>query len=317
VSKHRKLIILGSGPAGYTAGIYSSRANLNPLIISGRLPGGQLMTTTDVDNWPGEKNGIQGPDLMENFQKQAERFGTEIVHDEIKDVLLNHRPFSLVGETCTYTCDSLIIATGASAKYLGLSSETKFLGRGVSSCATCDGYFYKNKEVAVVGGGNTAVEESLFLSNIASRVTLIHRRDRLKSEKILEEKILKRSLNGRIKIIWSSEVKEILGDDKKGVHSMQIINNITSKEEFINVSGIFIAIGHSPNTKIFKNKIDIDNNGYIKVKSGLSGQYTSTNIKGVYAAGDVIDSIYRQAVTSAATGCMAAIDSEKYLDSLM
>lgn len=314
MANHHKLIILGSGPAGYSAAIYAARANLNPVIITGMQPGGQLTTTTDVDNWPGEPDGIMGPDLMEKLQKQAERFDTQIVFDTINSVDLKNKPFKLVGEVEQYTCDALIIATGATARYLGLESEEKFMGKGVSACATCDGFFYKNKDVAVVGGGNTAVEEALFLSNIAKSVTLIHRRDTLRSEKILIDKLMEKSQNGNINIIWDSTLEEVLGNDM-GVDSLRIKNVKTKQETTIDVAGVFIAIGHTPNTDIFKDQLDMENN-YIKVKSGLSGDATQTSIKGVYAAGDVADHVYKQAVTSAGTGCMAALDAEKYLDGL-
>ncbi|AJC49378.1 thioredoxin-disulfide reductase [Allofrancisella guangzhouensis] len=315
MANHHKLIILGSGPAGYTAAIYAARANLNPVIITGMQPGGQLTTTTDVDNWPGEPDGIMGPDLMEKLQKQAERFNTQITYDTINSVNLQDRPFKLVGELGKYTCDALIIATGATAKYLGLESEEKFMGKGVSACATCDGFFYKNKDVAVIGGGNTAVEETLFLSNIAKSVTLIHRRNTLKSEKILIDKLMEKSKNGNVNIVWDTTLEEVCGTDM-GVDSLKIKNVKTKEESKIKVEGVFIAIGHTPNTSIFTGQIEMEN-GYIKVKSGLAGDATQTNIKGVFAAGDVADHIYKQAVTSAGTGCMAALDAEKYLDRLL
>ncbi|KEI35548.1 thioredoxin reductase [Francisella sp. W12-1067] len=315
MANHHKLIILGSGPAGYTAAIYAARANLNPIIITGMQPGGQLTTTTDVDNWPGEPDGIMGPDLMEKLQKQAERFDTQITYDTINSVDLQNKPFKLVGELGEYTCDALIIATGATAKYLGLESEEKFMGKGVSACATCDGFFYKNKDVAVVGGGNTAVEEALFLSNIAKSVTLIHRRDSLRSEKILIDKLMEKAQNGNVNIIWNTTLEEVLGDDM-GVNALRIKNIKTNEESKIDVTGVFIAIGHTPNTGIFEGQLEMES-GYIKVKSGLAGDATQTNIKGVFAAGDVADHIYKQAVTSAGTGCMAALDAEKYLDSLI
>lgn len=314
MANHHKLIILGSGPAGYTAAIYAARANLNPVIITGMQPGGQLTTTTDVDNWPGEADGIMGPELMEKLQKQAERFNTQIVYDSINSVNLQERPFKLVGEVEEYTCDALIISTGASAKYLGLPSEEKFMGKGVSACATCDGFFYKGKDVAVIGGGNTAVEEALFLSNIAKTVTLIHRRDSLRSEKILIDKLLSKAETGNINIIWDTTLEEILGTDM-GVNSIRVKNVKTNSEQTINVEGVFIAIGHTPNTAIFNDQLEMKN-GYLKVKSGLEGDATQTNIKGVFAAGDVADHVYKQAVTSAGTGCMAALDAEKYLDGL-
>ena len=290
------------------------RANLNPVIITGMQPGGQLTTTTDVDNWPGEPNGIMGPELMDKLQKQAERFDTQIVYDTINSVELTDRPFKLVGEIEEYTCDALIISTGATAKYLGLESEEKFMGKGVSACATCDGFFYKNKDVAVIGGGNTAVEEALFLSNITKSVTLIHRRDSLRSEKILIDKLMEKAENGNINILWDTTLEEVCGDDM-GVDSIKVKSVKTSEITKLDVHGVFIAIGHTPNTDIFKDQIDMKN-GYIKVKSGLTGDATQTNIQGVYAAGDVADHIYKQAVTSAGTGCMAALDAEKYLDEL-
>ena len=314
MATHHKLIILGSGPAGYTAAIYAARANLNPVIITGMQPGGQLTTTTDVDNWPGEADGILGPQLMENLQKQAERFDTQIVYDSINAVELTNKPFKLIGEVEEYTCDALIIATGATAKYLGLESEKKFMGKGVSACATCDGFFYKNKDVAVIGGGNTAVEEALFLSNIAKSVTLIHRRNSLKSEKILIDKLMEKSQTGNIKILWDTTLEEVCGDEM-GVDSIRVKSVKTNEITKFDIHGVFIAIGHTPNTSIFANQIDMEN-GYIKVKSGLTGDATQTNIQGVYAAGDVADHVYKQAVTSAGTGCMAALDAEKYLDGL-
>lgn len=314
MANHHKLIILGSGPAGYTAAIYAARANLNPVVITGMEPGGQLTTTTDVDNWPGEPDGIMGPDLMEKLQKQAERFDTQITYDTINSVDLQTRPFKLTGEVDEYTCDALIISTGATAKYLGLESEEKFMGKGVSACATCDGFFYKNKDVAVVGGGNTAVEEALFLSNIAKSVTLIHRRDSLRSEKILIDNLMEKAQNGNINIIWDTTLEEVLGDDM-GVNALRIKNVKTNEESQIDVMGVFIAIGHTPNTGIFDGQLEMEN-GYIKVKSGLTGNATQTSIEGVYAAGDVADHVYKQAVTSAGTGCMAALDAEKFLDNL-
>ena len=314
MANHHKLIILGSGPAGFTAAIYAARANLKPVVITGMQPGGQLTTTTDVDNWPGEADGIMGPELMANLQKQAERFDTEIVYDSINAVDLQTRPFKLMGDLEEYTCDALIISTGASAKYLGLESEEKFAGKGVSACATCDGFFYKNKDVAVIGGGNTAVEEALFLSNFVKSVTLIHRRDSLKSEKILIDKLMEKSKTGNINIIWDTTLEEILGDDM-GVNAIRIKNKHTQAEQKIDVHGVFIAIGHTPNTTLFNGQLDMEN-GYLKVQSGLHGNATQTNIAGVYAAGDVADHIYKQAVTSAGTGCMAALDAVKYLDGL-
>lgn len=311
--QHRKLIILGSGPAGYTAAIYASRANLNPTILTGMEQGGQLTTTTDVDNWPGDVEGLQGPDLMERMKQHAERFNTEIIFDSIKAVDLNVRPFQLTGEFNNYTCDALIIATGASARYLGLPSEQAFMGKGVSACATCDGFFYKQKPVAVIGGGNTAVEEALYLANIASHVTVIHRRDQFRSEKILADRLIERSKNGNVSIEWDHVLDEVLGDDK-GVTGIRIKNIKTGDSKEVTVDGCFIAIGHDPNTKIFKGQLEMNESGYLKIQSGLNGNATQTSIKGVFAAGDVADHIYRQAITSAGTGCMAALDAEKYLD---
>ena len=314
--QHHKLIILGSGPAGYTAAIYAARANLNPVIITGMQPGGQLTTTTDVDNWPGEDAGIQGPELMEKLQKQAERFNTQMVYDHINQVDLAKRPFALISENDEYSCDALIIATGASAKYLGLPSEEAFMGKGVSACATCDGFFYRNKEVAVIGGGNTAVEEALHLSSIAKHVTLVHRRDELRAEKILIDHLMKKTVEqgGNITIKWFHTLDEVLGDDM-GVTGMNIKNVQTAEIEKIEVDGVFIAIGHTPNTAIFDNQLKMKD-GYLQVNSGLEGNATQTSVEGVYAAGDVIDYVYKQAVTSAGTGCMAALDAEKYLDQL-
>nr|WP_235826890.1 thioredoxin-disulfide reductase [Facilibium subflavum] len=311
---HHKLIILGSGPAGYTAAIYAARANLNPVIITGMVPGGQLTTTTDVDNWPGEEKGIQGPELMEKLQQQAERFNTQMVYDHINQVDLQNRPFTLTGEAGSYTCDALIIATGATAKYLGLPSEEQFMGKGVSACATCDGFFYKGKDVIVVGGGNTAVEEALYLSNIAKTVTLVHRRDQLRAEKILIDQFNQKCKDGNISAKWFHVLDEVVGDDS-GVTGVRIKNVQTGEITDAPIDGVFIAIGHSPNTQIFTDQLAMEN-GYIKVKSGLQGNATATNIPGVFAAGDVIDHVYKQAVTSAGTGCMAALDAEKYLDNL-
>jgi thioredoxin reductase (NADPH) len=313
-TEHHKLIILGSGPAGYTAAVYAARANLNPVVIAGIQPGGQLTTTTDVDNWPGAQEGLQGPILMQEMQSHAERFNTEVIYDHINKTDLKVRPFVLEGDEKTYTCDALIITTGATAKYLGLESEEKFMGKGVSACATCDGFFYRKKPVAVIGGGNTAVEEALYLSNIASEVTLVHRRDELRSEKILIDQIKQKSQNGNIKFKWFNTLDEVLGDEM-GVTGINIKDTKSGKIETLKVDGVFIAIGHKPNTDIFADQIDMEN-GYIKVKSGLSGNATATNIEGVFAAGDVMDHIYRQAITSAGTGCMAALDAEKYLDQL-
>jgi thioredoxin reductase (NADPH) len=309
--KHYSLLILGSGPAGYTAAIYAARANLNPVIITGMQQGGQLITTTEVDNWPGDVEGVQGSELMERMQQHAERFNTEIIFDHINKTDLSQRPFKLSGDNGDYTCDALIIATGASAQYLGLESEEAFKGRGVSACATCDGFFYRNKPVAVIGGGNTAVEEALYLSNIASKVTVIHRRDKFRSEKILADKLLEKAKNGNVEIEWFSELDEVLGDDM-GVTGIRIKNKDGSTKE-IDVHGVFIAIGHTPNTEIFAGQLDM-NHGYIKVKSGIEGNATSTSVEGVFAAGDVMDSVYKQAITSAGAGCMAALDAEKFLD---
>ena len=312
-TKHSRLLILGSGPSGYTAAVYAARANLDPVMITGMEQGGQLMTTTDVDNWPGDHEGVQGPDLMERMKKHAERFDTEIIFDHINSVDFSSRPFKLKGNN-DYTCDALIISTGASAMYLGLASEEKFKGRGVSACATCDGFFYRNQKVAVIGGGNTAVEEALYLSNIADEVILVHRRDALRSEKILQDQIKEKAKNGNITIMWDNTLEEVLGNDT-GVTGMRIKNVKSNETQDIDVHGIFIAIGHKPNTDIFKGQIDMVN-GYITVNSGTSGNATQTSIEGIYAAGDVMDHVYRQAITSAGTGCMAALDAEKYLDKL-
>lgn len=311
---HHKLIILGSGPAGYTAAIYAARANLNPVIITGTQPGGQLTTTTDVDNWPGEENGIQGPELMQKLQAQAERFNTQMIYDHINQVDLNNRHLTLIGDNDQYTCDALIIATGASAKYLGLPSEEAFMGKGVSACATCDGFFYRGKDVAVIGGGNTAVEEALYLSNIAKTVTLIHRRDELRAEKILIDQLMKKSKEGNIRFEWFHTLDEVLGNDA-GVTGVRIKDVKANSTKELAVDGVFIAIGHTPNTQIFSDQLKMEN-GYITVNSGLAGNATQTSIEGVYAAGDVMDHVYKQAVTSAGTGCMAALDAEKYLDAL-
>ena len=311
---HHKLIIIGAGPAGYTAAVYAARANLNPVIITGIEPGGQLMTTTDVENWPGDPDDLQGPDLMARMLKHAEKFDTKMVSDYINAVDLEQRPFVLKGDSDNYTCDALIIATGASAKYLGLESEEAFKGRGVSACATCDGFFYRDKPVAVIGGGNTAVEEALYLSNIASKVYLVHRRDTLRSEKILIDRIKAKSENGNIEFIWDHELDEVLGD-KMGVTGMNVKSVKSGELRKIDLDGVFIAIGHSPNTQIFKDQLEM-NHGYLTVGSGQNGNATQTTIEGVYAAGDVSDHIYRQAITSAGTGCMAALDAEKYLDAL-
>ena len=313
-NKHSRLIILGSGPAGYTAAVYASRANLSPTLITGLEQGGQLMTTTEVDNWPGDVEGLQGPALMERMRLHAERFNTEIVFDHINNVDLKNRPFTLKGDSGTYTCDALIIATGASAMYLGLDSEETFKGRGVSACATCDGFFYKGRDVAVIGGGNTAVEEALYLSNIAAHVTVVHRRDKFRSEKILSDQLVEKAKSGNVTIVWNHELDEVLGDDS-GVTGMRIKNIQDGSTKDISVHGIFVAIGHKPNTDIFEGQLDM-NHGYLKVKSGTEGNATMTSVEGVFAAGDVSDHIYRQAITSAGTGCMAALDAERYLDNL-
>ncbi len=313
-TRHVPLLILGSGPAGYTAAVYAARANLKPVLITGMAQGGQLMTTTDVDNWPADADGVQGPALMERFQKHAERFHTEIVFDHIHTTKLTEKPMTLIGDAGTYTCDALIIATGASAQYLGLPSEEAFSGKGVSACATCDGFFYKNQPVAVIGGGNTAVEEALYLANIASHVTLVHRRDKLRGEKILQDKLFEREKAGKVTIKWNSTLDEILGD-KTGVTGMRIKNVSSGAAEDIALQGVFIAIGHKPNTDLFVGQIEMEG-GYIVTQGSRNGNATATNLPGVFAAGDVQDHIYRQAVTSAATGCQAALDAERYLDHL-
>jgi thioredoxin reductase (NADPH) len=312
--KHCRLLILGSGPAGYTAAIYAARANLNPVLVTGMEQGGQLMTTTDVDNWPGDDNGVQGPDLMTRMQQHAERFDTEIVFDYIHKVELDQRPFRLSGDSAQYICDALIIATGASAQYLGLDSETAFKGKGVSACATCDGFFYRGQKVAVVGGGNTAVEEALYLSNIAEHVTLIHRRDSLRAEKILQKQLLDKVDGGNISIEWNHTLDEVLGDNS-GVTGIRIKNMQDGNIKQLDLHGLFIAIGHKPNTDIFIDQLDM-RDGYVQVNSGIQGNATATSVAGVFAAGDVMDHIYRQAITSAASGCMAALDAERYLDAL-
>ena len=312
--KHCRLLILGSGPAGYTAAVYGARANLSPVVITGVEQGGQLMTTTDVDNWPGDAEGVQGPELMARMQKHAERFDTEVVFDHIKEVDLHNRPFRLSGDSGAYTCDALIIATGASAKYLGLPSEEAFKGKGVSACATCDGFFYKNKPVAVIGGGNTAVEEALYLANIASHVHVVHRRDAFRAEKILINKLLQKAQGGNVTIHWNHVLDEVLGDEG-GVTGIRIRHTGDEGTTDIDLHGVFIAIGHQPNTGIFEGQLDMDH-GYIRVHSGIRGNATATSVAGVFAAGDVADSVYRQAVTSAGSGCMAALDAEKYLDKL-
>jgi thioredoxin reductase (NADPH) len=309
--EHHRLIILGSGPAGWTAALYAARANLNPVVITGIQQGGQLTTTTDVDNWPGDENGVQGPDLMIRMQNHAERFDTQTIFDHINSVDLKSSPFKLYGNA-SYTCDSLIIATGASAQYLGLKSEQEYMGKGVSACATCDGFFYRNQAVAVIGGGNTAVEEALYLSNICSKVTLVHRRDKLRAEKMLQDKLFDKCENGNIEIKWNQNLNEVVGDEN-GVTAVRLKSSITPNIEEIKVQGVFIAIGHKPNTDIFENQLDM-NNGYIRINGGLEGNATETSIKGVFASGDVADQVYRQAVTSAGSGCMAALDAEKFLD---
>jgi thioredoxin reductase (NADPH) len=313
-SNHHRLMILGSGPAGYTAAVYAARANLNPVLITGMEIGGQLTTTTDVDNWPGDVEGLQGPALMERMQQHAERFQTQIIFDHIVNVDLKTRPFVLKGDSTTYTCDALIIATGASARYLGLESEKAYQGRGVSACATCDGFFYRNKTVCVIGGGNTAVEEALYLSHIAASVTLVHRRDTLRAEKILQDKLFEKAKTGNIKLIWNNTLDEVLGDGAKvtGARLRNLQNNETQE---LTMDGVFIAIGHTPNTSLFNGQLDM-RDGYLIIRSGLQGMATATNIPGVFACGDVADNVYRQAVTSAGFGCMAALDAEKYLDAV-
>ena len=313
-TKHNTLLILGSGPAGYTAAVYAARANLKPVLITGLAQGGQLMTTIDVDNWPADAMGVQGPELMERFQKHAERFQTEIIFDHIHTAKLTEKLITLIGDQGTYTCDALIIATGASAQYLGLPSEEAFMGRGVSGCATCDGFFYKGQDVAVIGGGNTAVEEALYLANIARSVTVVHRRDQFRSEKILIDKLMEKVRNGNIKLALNHVLEEVLGD-QSGVTGMRIKSTQDNSTQTINLQGVFIAIGHKPNTDIFTGQLDMEN-GYIVTRGGGQGNATATSIPGVFAAGDVQDHIYRQAVTSAASGCMAALDAEKYLDHL-
>jgi thioredoxin reductase (NADPH) len=313
-ARHSKLLILGSGPAGYTAAVYAARANLKPVIITGMAQGGQLMTTTEVDNWPADADGVQGPDLMARFEKHAARFGTEMIFDHIHTAKLTEKPMRLIGDSGEYTCDALIIATGASAQYLGLPSEQAFSGKGVSACATCDGFFYKNQPVAVIGGGNTAVEEALYLANIASHVTVVHRRDKFRAEKIMQDHLFEKEKAGKVTIKWDSVLDEVLGD-KTGVTGMRIKNVKSGATEDINLMGVFIAIGHKPNTDIFTGQLDMEN-GYIVTKGGREGNATAASIPGVFAAGDVQDHIYKQAITSAATGCQAALDAEKYLDSL-
>ena len=311
---HHRLIILGSGPAGYTAAVYAARANLQPALITGLEQGGQLMTTTEVDNWPGDVEGLMGPDLMVRMQQHAERFDTQLIYDHIQSVDLKQRPFTLTGDQGVYTCDALIIATGASAKYLGLESETAFRGKGVSACATCDGFFYKGQDVAVIGGGNTAVEEALYLSNIANKVTVVHRRDKFRGEKILHDKLFKRVAEGKVEVVWNHALDAVLGDDT-GVTGLRIKPTEGGDVRDIDLKGVFIAIGHAPNTGIFEGQLDMSG-GYIKVQSGSSGNATATSVPGVFAAGDVMDHVYRQAITSAGTGCQAALDAERYLDKL-
>jgi len=312
--KHSRLLILGSGPAGYTAAVYAARANLKPMLITGLAQGGQLMTTTDVDNWPGDDAGVQGPDLMARLLKHAERFDTEIVFDHIHSVDVTQRPFRLKGDNGEYSCDALIIATGANAKYLGIQSEELFKGRGVSACATCDGFFFRDQDVAVVGGGNTAVEEALYLANICRKVTLVHRRDKLRAEKIMQDKLFEKARAGKVELLWNHTVDEVLGDDS-GVTGVRLKSTDGKGKREIAVSGMFVAIGHTPNTSIFEGQLDMSN-GYIKIRTGLEGGATQTSVRGVFAAGDVADQVYRQAVTSAGFGCMAALDAEKYLDSV-
>lgn len=312
--RHEKLIILGSGPAGYAAAVYAARANLKPVMVTGLQVGGQLTTTTEVDNWPGDAHDLTGPALMDRMKAHAERFGTELVYDHVHTVKLDERPFILAGDNGSYTCDALIISTGASAQYLGLESEEKFKGLGVSACATCDGFFYKNQKVAVIGGGNTAVEEALYLSNIAAEVTLVHRRDSLRSEKILQDKLFEKAKNGNVKIEWNHKVNEIVGDDM-GVNGVVIESTTDGSTKQLDVFGVFVAIGHKPNTELFNDQLAMKD-GYIIVNSGLNGNATQTSVEGVFAAGDVADHVYRQAITSAGTGCMAALDAEKYLDAI-
>ncbi len=313
-TRHARLLILGSGPAGYSAAVYAARANLNPVLITGMAQGGQLMTTTDVDNWPADADGVQGPELMARFEKHAARFNTEMIFDHIHTAKLTEKPIRLIGDVGEYTCDALIIATGASAQYLGLPSEEAFSGKGVSACATCDGFFYKNQEVAVIGGGNTAVEEALYLANIAAKVTVVHRRDKFRGEKILQDKLFEKEKAGKVVIKWNSTLDEVLGD-KTGVTGMRIKNVVSGATEDLALHGVFIAIGHKPNTDLFVGQLEMEN-GYIVTQCGRKGNATATSIPGVFAAGDVQDHIYRQAVTSAGTGCMAALDAERYLDNL-
>jgi len=311
-TKHCRLLILGSGPAGYTAAVYAARAGLDPVLVTGIEQGGQLMTTTDVDNWPGDNEGVQGPELMERMRKHAERFDTEVIFDHINTVDLGDRPFTLGGDAATYTCDALVIATGASAMYLGLPSEEKFKGKGVSACATCDGFFYRNQKVAVIGGGNTAVEEALYLSNIAEHVTLVHRRDKLRAEKILQDQLFEKEKAGKVTVEWNHVLDEVLGDDS-GVTGVRLKSTQSDATKDLQLLGVFIAIGHKPNTGIFEGQLEMEG-GYIKVRSGIEGNATATSVPGVFAAGDVMDHVYRQAVTSAGSGCMAALDAEKFLE---
>ncbi len=313
--KHHRLLILGSGPAGYTGAVYAARANLNPVLVTGLEQGGQLMTTTDVDNWIGDAEGVLGPDLMDRMRRHAERFGTVLVHDHIQRLDLARRPFLLHGDINAYTCDALIIATGASAKYLGMPSEEAFKGKGVSACATCDGFFYRNQKVAVIGGGNTAVEEALYLSNIAAEVTLVHRRDALRAEKILQDRLFERAENGNVKLLWHHVLDEVLGDTS-GVTGIRVKDVRDGSSKTLELTGVFIAIGHQPNTAIFEGQLEM-HGGYLKVKGGQEGDATATSVRGVFAAGDVMDHAYRQAITSAGSGCMAALDAERYLDALM
>ena len=313
-AKHARVLILGSGPAGYTAAVYAARANLKPVLVTGLAQGGQLMTTTDVDNWPADAQGVQGPDLMQRFHAHAERFDTEFVFDHIHTVDLSSRPFRLTGDSGSYTCDALVIATGASAKYLGLPSEQAFMGKGVSGCATCDGFFYRNQDVAVIGGGNTAVEEALYLSNIARSVTVVHRRDRFRAEPIMIDKLMAKVSGGNVRVRWNTVLDEVLGDDS-GVTGMKVRDVKSGAVEAVSLHGVFIAIGHQPNTQIFEGQLDMAG-GYIRVQSGTEGNATAASVPGVFAAGDVMDHVYRQAITSAGTGCMAALDAEKYLDAL-
>jgi len=313
-TRHCRLLILGSGPAGYTAAVYAARANLDPVLVTGLAQGGQLMTTTDVDNWPADAEGVQGPDLMARFEAHARRFNTEMIFDQVHTAKLDQRPLTLVGDNGTYTCDALIIATGATAKYLGLPSEQAFSGKGVSACATCDGFFYRGQDVAVVGGGNTAVEEALYLANIARHVTVVHRRDKFRAEKIMQDKLFEREKAGKVTIKWDNTLDEVLGD-KTGVTGMRIRNVKSGATEDVALHGVFIAIGHAPNTEIFAGQLEMEN-GYIVTQGGRGGNATATSVPGVFAAGDVQDHVYRQAVTSAGTGCMAALDAERYLDSL-